>query len=580
MLINDTSFGIIIFIFVLTLIYIIKKLQNLNTEIKNVNSENYQMKNEFHNLKNNFNFQQNFFIKYEEKRNLTFKTKEEVNELKTNYLIKVFSGKLKTFMAFARFVTFRKITNCVLNNLIYKNENYLKKTQKIFIDIFKPKDNQKPFFIIYCAAKTINEINAAMVNICIDFLMFIHNYTSEKIHLNKLENKDIIDNIKKISDDKSGSSDEINTKTTEAASFNTYEVIDYMFKPVDLKSEEENIIRKLYPEKKQIYEINDNKEINETKKEKEDEKYNTQKNENVNKKGKPVETNEKEENKAKEKNKEKEENKEKDNNKEKEEIKEKKRKKKKKKKEKEEMLEKTNKNNKEGNNIKEVEENEKNNDKENVPKKEEEEKKYEKDQIQKFEIDNQERNNDIEKKGLEDKEIIKENELGVEKEEKEEAFKNFLSKINDDGYLKNKHLDFIKTLYFQDNKQEINLRKLMELYDTEIKKIQGLEVEKNNYEKKNNTYIYDYPEEFSIERIFELYKMQFDSNSDIYNEVLAQNHFRFNKKYLKIIDKTIINNSNLSDLAENIKKLSGNDLIDLLSVDTGNFGSSLSEEKI
>ena len=65
-------------------------------------------------------------------------------------------------------------------------------------------------------------------------MMFIHNYTSEKIHFNKNQNiSEIFNTIK--SEQNSENSD---VKTD--SSFNAYELIDYIFNEYDLEKDMKN----------------------------------------------------------------------------------------------------------------------------------------------------------------------------------------------------------------------------------------------------------------------------------------------------------------------------------------------------
>ena len=127
-------------------------------------------------------------INYQDDINEKYKLNKKTNNLRVNYLLLLFSSKIKNAIALTRIINFRKIVNCLLNHIIDKNNVYLRKTLNKFHDILKPKDNQRPFFIIYCTSDNVNGITKKAFNIIIDFLMFIHNYTSSIIHLNKIEN--------------------------------------------------------------------------------------------------------------------------------------------------------------------------------------------------------------------------------------------------------------------------------------------------------------------------------------------------------------------------------------------------------
>ena len=90
-------------------------------------------------------------------------------------------------------------------------------------------------------------------------------------------------------------------------------------------------------------------------------------------------------------------------------------------------------------------------------------------------------------------------------------------------------------------------------------------------------------EEYSIEKMYEICKLNFDNKSDIYtkfNEEDLSKHYRFNSSYTKLVDISIINSYKLNDLKDDLKKITHNDLINLLLEDKGKFGSSLDIEDI
>ena len=133
-------------------------------------------------------FEQNFMINYHDDINQKSKLNKISNNLRANYLLLSFSSQVKNIIAITRIINLRKIVNCLLNRIIGKNKKYLKKTFAKFQDILKPKDNQRPFYIIYCTEKEVNGVAKKAFDIIIDFLMFIHDYTSSIIHLNNIKN--------------------------------------------------------------------------------------------------------------------------------------------------------------------------------------------------------------------------------------------------------------------------------------------------------------------------------------------------------------------------------------------------------
>ena len=99
-----------------------------------------------------------------------------------------------------------------------------------------------------------------MVNIIIDFLMYIHDYTSSRIHLTNIENyQDIIENIINGNEKETKETKENKNKTER--SVKTNELIDYIFNSYDLEKETQAIFKKIEYEdiKKQELVENENK---------------------------------------------------------------------------------------------------------------------------------------------------------------------------------------------------------------------------------------------------------------------------------------------------------------------------------
>ena len=92
--------------------------------------------------------EQNFMINYHNDMNEKNKLNKKNNNLRVNYLLLSFSSKVKNVIALTRIINFRKIVNCLLNNIIESNKRFLRKTTTKFLDILKPKDNQKFFYYI------------------------------------------------------------------------------------------------------------------------------------------------------------------------------------------------------------------------------------------------------------------------------------------------------------------------------------------------------------------------------------------------------------------------------------------------
>jgi L-rhamnose mutarotase len=207
-------------------------------------------------------FEHNFMVNYQNDINEKFKLNRKNDKLRVNYLLLSFSSKVKNIIAITRIVNFRKIVNCLLNHIIEKNKIYLKKTSAKFYDILKPKDNQRAFFIIYCTENKVNDVTKKAFNIIIDFLMFIHNYTSSILHLNKIENyQDIIPNIENNKNgENSPKSDSNISENKTNYSFHLNDLADYVFNSYNIEKETKEMIKKIENEEKQN--IENSKNIN------------------------------------------------------------------------------------------------------------------------------------------------------------------------------------------------------------------------------------------------------------------------------------------------------------------------------
>ena len=194
-------------------------------------------------------------LEYDQK----FDKNEEKNKFKSDYSLLLFASKIKNYIAFFRIVTFRKIANILLIKIIEKNKQYLRRTNPKFFDELKPKNNQKSFYIIYCCENKVKGVEKDDINIIIDFLMFIHDYSSMKIHLNNIEEKDIIKDIKKNDEDNSSEGTKSSNKT-DSSSINTGELVDYVFNPFIIENETKKLIKEIENEEAKIVKKNGNDE--------------------------------------------------------------------------------------------------------------------------------------------------------------------------------------------------------------------------------------------------------------------------------------------------------------------------------
>jgi len=156
-------------------------------------------------------------------------------------------------------------------------------------------------------------------------------------------------------------------------------------------------------------------------------------------------------------------------------------------------------------------------------------------------------------------------------------------KIDFENLSKEVDIKIIKQIFANMNyNKDLDINKLIKLYNDNKNEMADIRNTIEMYNDKINNYKFDYAEEFSIEKMISVYKSQFDKNSSIYEKCqnIIDQHYRFNSSYNKIIDSNDINNFNFDDIKSFIKKISGNELIDLLSEDQGRFGQELLFEDV
>ena len=109
--------------------------------------------------------------------------KEERTTLKIQYSILLYAKKNTNDMLLLRLILIRKIVNLLISEIVNKHKTSLRKTKKKYVDILKPEGNKNKFHIIYCYTDELEGVSRYQVNITFDWLMFIHDFTSSKIHL-------------------------------------------------------------------------------------------------------------------------------------------------------------------------------------------------------------------------------------------------------------------------------------------------------------------------------------------------------------------------------------------------------------
>ena len=82
---------------------------------------------------------------------------------------------------------FRKMSNLILEAFINKNKDSLSKTENIFLNKEKPNEKQIKFSIIVVSKgiDNIKGIERNLINLIIDFLMYIKDVSSSIIHISK-----------------------------------------------------------------------------------------------------------------------------------------------------------------------------------------------------------------------------------------------------------------------------------------------------------------------------------------------------------------------------------------------------------
>ena len=170
-------------------------------------------------------------------------------------------------------------------------------------------------------------------------------------------------------------------------------------------------------------------------------------------------------------------------------------------------------------------------------------------------------------------------------EEKEKMFELFKEKyITNNKYnikLKVEDINAIKQIFLEQNKNELNTNKLIGLYSSNSNDIEKLKDESERYKKAIDDFEFNISEEYSIEKIYEIYKLQFNQNSIIYEGKDVEKHYRFTESYKKIIDIDEINkNDFLETVKDSIKQITGNHYIELISEDKGKIGNNLKIQDI
>lgn len=98
--------------------------------------------------------------------------------------INILKRKNNMFLNAYKILYLRKISNIILDIFLKKNQSSLYKTDNIFKDDTKP-DYKSKYFPIIIAKEKIKAIGINTINLLIDYLMFVKDYTSSIIHIVK-----------------------------------------------------------------------------------------------------------------------------------------------------------------------------------------------------------------------------------------------------------------------------------------------------------------------------------------------------------------------------------------------------------
>jgi len=546
---------IIIAALLVTIIYFQRK--NNNMQLEN-DKRQLKLEKKIDKINEVLSFQQSFNIQLQKSNNNKFKLKGEESNLRSDYLLLLFSKNVKINLLLLRINLFRKIINTLLSKLIDNNFNSLRKTANKFNDILKPSANNIKFFIIYCKDNNINNVSNKKINIIIDFMMFIHNYTSEKIHFNK--NQNIPEIFSTIRSEQNSENSDIKTDT----SFNPYELIDFIFNEYDLEKDMKKLIDNTYKELKEEDVLGSNILNQEDEKKIKNTIEKGKENNNANEDGK-----EKNELKGKdEKEKKIQNNEQKSMTKRNKKNKKNKRNKRKNKKEKDDVN--AGNNNREEKNGNNSEEEKINNNNQNE--------KYGNNVNEPVKNINNAKEENI---SLDKEEDINNNKHKNESHNIPKNFEKFINSFKEN--FDESEIEIIKNIYDNSNHNDYSIKENIQLLKELKNDSIAISNRKNFYNINIMNFKFENIEEYSIEKMYEIYKLNFDIKSSIYtgfNGEELSKHYRFNSSYSKLIDINIINSYKLSDLKDDLKKIINDDLINLLLEDKGKFGFKLDMEDI
>ena len=175
---NILSFIWIILVIFLIL-YIVKQVVLIQQIIKKQNEKNLQIDNKIQELKNQIkNFSTSRYL--EKALNKNWKN---FSEKKMAFLEEQYHKIMNSY----KILYFSKMSNLILDRLFNIHGTKFSKTEAIFLNDEKPEFKEKKFPII-CVGKSFDKIlnvDKYLINLIIDFLIYMKDFTSSFIHLSE-----------------------------------------------------------------------------------------------------------------------------------------------------------------------------------------------------------------------------------------------------------------------------------------------------------------------------------------------------------------------------------------------------------
>ena len=179
-----TSTNVLLFILIILILFLILYLVKQNFYFKEIiqkqNEENYERDNKIKELKKQINdFGISSYLQKALNKNL-----KTFSEKKMSFLDEQYHRIMNSY----KILYFRKISNLILDHLFKIHGTKFSKTEAIFLNNEKPEFKQNKFPII-CVDKSfdkIQNVDKYLINLIIDFLMYMKDFTSSIIHLSEL----------------------------------------------------------------------------------------------------------------------------------------------------------------------------------------------------------------------------------------------------------------------------------------------------------------------------------------------------------------------------------------------------------